>query len=816
MTDHMNQQQLAVAYNDGRVVLFSPVIPTGPADSDELCWTVAADLRRVDPPTALAWMRDSLVIAGRSIEALAPTTTASGAMAWTSGWSAKAGAMPPTTVLASPDGKAIAAYRNGDRIVKVWMANDGRPLSHQLVRPYSFHYLSHPAPVTSIAWRGRRDSLTLMANCSDATCRIWTFALKLKTFSLILSLSMPPLPAAAVAAAAAMHSHRGADPNLASFSWLGLARIAPRPKPPSFLSGEQPGSSGTDKRTDPELAELVTMYDELVIGAAADGSVRVWGISNLDRRQGPPAAHLLKHHPNCLRASHFKSFHSLQIIQHAFSPTPEHLLILGKAQSGILSVYSVLVGHLIYHPNTKIRLVHEWAGHTRAAVPASDLVGAGPRDDPRRQPARASAQGKWLVTSTGGETMVWNPGERNMGMRQLKGLWMRRHRTATSAADATEWVVPTDTTDAGDVVVRRDRVQCGTAQAPLEGAPLDATVHTSSDGTRVASIVTTGGVHRYTVPSLLGAGEAGVPLPRLPTTLGTLVSRGMDACPYLAVTVHESTVRVHGLDGAVLVQHERVMVPVDGGDTKKQLIGAANVLQVAAANHTLVLRTPTALHIFSLGWVDHALVHEQTILDRCTATAVLGLPTGAVLLAAARDHLVHVHVRQVVSATESGWDLTSRWVVAATATMPGFVDAVAWTHQADLVAISGSAVVAVDAVPTLAELALRAAVPAPDSPAILREWLRWNRPDVVRAVFNQKYYALKGTDGGGGDMGMPAMTWPAIEKAAGLAPHNEGSSGGTSAADALAAELENLFASGGMDSDDSPAMCALSYLFLYT
>ncbi|KAI9184409.1 regulator of (H+)-ATPase in vacuolar membrane [Blastocladiella emersonii ATCC 22665] len=742
--------RIAVAFSNARLVIYA--IPPPPsymnaalADTP-VSWSVTHELQQREPPTAIAWTpaADGLVVGSRTRLDVLP-----GPDFRSAAWGVKCAA-PVELVAVSPDGKCLATAARDDRVVKVWTCADDSLIAHAKLRRHSFYYLPHPRAVTAMSWQGSKDLQTLLTTARDGVARVWSFSASLKAFHLKAAIDPRTV-----------HVCPGQD--VSSFAWLGVDRIAPRPAAPVFLANQSTASTKTALATDPQLADLVHQYDDLVLSGQPDGTVLVWGIANLLRHAGETRVHLVKIVPGAVRKSDAAAFRNLQIAQFAFDASPEHLLMLGTPdEGGQLACFAANAGSVIYRPNTKISLVRAWSGHTRMApTPRVYSVGLAARQ---------------LVTQVDGEVLVWDPAKCRIGIRQLNGLPLAR-RIALPAPP--RWFFPTP---AGDVVVFDERVECAGHSASLL-APAIAAVACSAageSGDRL-SVATADSLTVYALPSLDVVAEA-----TSRCDLATFVdwAEGVyPSPPFHLVQLRRSTVTLIDAAGRT-VHSEDISVPLTAD--------GAQVLQLSAANHTLAIRTSAAVHLFSFALLHHAVTHEHTLPATASSAALFPLPTGAgAVLATARDHVVAVYAHQPAS---NALDLAAAgtWAELAPAhALDGFVDAVAWSAQGDVVAMVGNRLVALDPVPTFVERALDAHVAPADAACVMREWLQWNRPDAVRRILNHKYYAVKH-----GEATAPHVPWSAIEACAlGGAKGADGAGGGGAAS--LGDELDALFAAGG-------------------
>ncbi|ORZ34970.1 hypothetical protein BCR44DRAFT_212891 [Catenaria anguillulae PL171] len=326
LAGHASNGNIAVALSDGRLLVYSPEysLPIGAGIGGAMgvsSWALSYQSTLARPATSLAWAKETLLVADtHSIAAYSSTTN------WSQTWAIKCAPDAPIIVLApSPDNHCLASMSMDDCLVKVWVSSTGGPITSAPPRAHSFFYLPHPQPVTSVSWRRTKSQRVLLANCTDGVARVWKWSPKLKLF--LLTVAIDPQT---------VLEDVGLAPS--SCFWLGAEAIAPHPQPSVYLS-----NSASEKmvRTDPELAELVKEYDELVMSGESNGTVLVWGIRNLSRQTGDTSAALVKVVPNCFRPEHFATLACPHTVQFAFNTSLEHLLLLGASAQGTLSCLSV-------------------------------------------------------------------------------------------------------------------------------------------------------------------------------------------------------------------------------------------------------------------------------------------------------------------------------------------------------------------------------------------------------------------------------------------------------------------------------------------
>ncbi|KNE66014.1 hypothetical protein AMAG_10291 [Allomyces macrogynus ATCC 38327] len=738
VASHASSGDIAAAWDDGRIIVYKL------SNLEGHLWT-ESHVETLDPKsghaTALLWRGDDLFSASSTIK-LWDTTT------WTCSWSFPCG-QPITYLSLSPGLDSLAAAGDDDRLVKVWRTDADGNFSRAR---YDFYFLPHPRAITSLAWQQyaphhlsliqralcshpplyaasrSEGQCTLLTNGADGVGRIWTWCPDVGAFQMILALD-------------ARAFHTATDQDLATYAWLHLSKIAPRPDPPSFLP-RQPGKEAPN--TDPDLAARLKLYDDLIGSVQPDGMLLVFGVSNLSRQSGGTQLHLVATIPNATHPAYFAFFAHLRVMHQTFLPARDHVLLFGCSAMGSLGLFSAHLAPLLVGHEGHLVLLREWTGH---------------HDRPTDGPYTITRVGDAdLVTQAGTEVIAWTAGTSVACQTRADGLMPHVRLHVDSAEDR---CFPLDAAVPA-VTVSGDQVRCGCKRVSIDGILAVRTWRHTEDGGWRLSVIARDELAVYALPDLDAVNE------RFHTAE---VAAFFDAvAPYHAVTTRGTDVVLLDTAGQVVAEQS---VPA-----------LTDLVRLVAAGRKIAARASTGLvMVLHVGAANHHIHIEATLqLDKVVGMAMFPLPTGSAMLAVAADNTLTVYAPHA-----SAEDLAqSAWKPIYTEAFDVPVRAVEWTSTGDLVAIAGNTLVHVTPPMTLAETALKVAMPAPAAPAVLREWLKWNAPEYVQATFNHLYYVLKH---GTRPHTVPIVPWAVLEQV-------EGGSGG-----GAGKELDFLFESATADLD---------------
>ncbi|KNE57279.1 hypothetical protein AMAG_03011 [Allomyces macrogynus ATCC 38327] len=709
---HASSGDIAAAWDDGRIIVYKL------SNLEGHLWT-ESHIETLDPKsgpaTALLWRGDDLLSASLTIQ-LWNTTT------WTCAWSFPCG-QPITYLSLSPGLECLAAAGDDDRLVKVWRADAEGTFSRAR---YDFYFLPHPRAITSLTWQQSEGQCTLLTNGADGVGRIWAWCPDVGAFQMILALD-------------ARAFHTASDQDLVTYTWLHLDKIAPRPEPPSFLARR----AGKElPNTDPDLAARMKPHDDLIGSVQPDGTLLVFGISNLSRQSGGTQLHLVATIPNATHPAYFAFFAHLRVMHQTFLPACDHVLLLGCSAMGSLGLFSAHLAPLLVGHEGHLVLLREWTGHhDRPADGPYAITRVGDSD---------------LVTQAGTEVIAWTAGTSVACQTRADGLMPHVRLHVDSTEDR---CFPLDTA-VPTVTVHGDQVRCGTKRVSMDGI-LAVRAWRHEEGWRV-SVIARDELAVYALPDLDAVNER---------FHSADVAAFFDAdAPYHAVTVRGTDVLLLDSAGQVVAE--------------QSIQSLTNLVQLVASGRKITARASTGLvTILHVGAANHHIHIETTLtIDKVAGMAMFPLPTLSAMLAVAADNTLTVYAPHA-----SAEDLAqSAWKPIYTEAFDVPVRAVEWTSTGDLVAFAGNTLVHVTPPTTLAETSLKVAMPAPAAPAVLREWLKWNAPEYVQATFNHLYYVLKH---GTRPHTVPVVPWAVLEQVEG------GGSGGAGK------ELDFLFESATADLD---------------
>jgi hypothetical protein len=206
---------------------------------------------------------------------------------------------------------------------------------------------------------------------------------------------------------------------------------------------------------------------------------------------------------------------------------------------------------------------------------------------------------------------------------------------------------------------------------------------------------------------------------------------------------------------------------------ERTLIIDDEVREVRGIENKLILRTARSLLIYHISIVDLQLICSGKFeLPEGSPIDAFPLDTGTLILAIGQKN--HLHVYATIS--PRGTIDECNWTEIYSQVFSSDLSTIHWTHGGNIVLFTITNLIFVSPSPFFTQKAMDAQNFMFYDPCVLREWLRWDQPKYVEAIFNHLYYTIKH-----GIKKVPLILWETLKQ-----------SSGVDKAD-LGAELEALF-----------------------